>query len=146
MLRFCILALVPYLVLSSVADASELLFERKKNRITLIANDGSKVAQYDAYNNVASGNAPFPQGIHKFSHTKKHEDDAPGSAYGSFGIIVFNVPGRTGMGVHSGRVDAKNNPGPKHPTNGCIRTTDEAMKKIINLHQSDKVIQIKVVD
>lgn len=49
---------------------------------------------------------------------------------GSYGIIRFNVPGHPGIGVHSGRANARHLPGPAHPTMGCIRTTDEAMKTL----------------
>lgn len=146
MTRLFATALVLGLGLSGTGTASELLFERKKNTITLIDKAGKQAAMFEAFNNVATGHDPYPAGTHKFSHAKTHDDDAPGSAYGSHGIVVFDVPKRTGMGVHSGRADAKNNPGPKHPTHGCIRTTDEAMKKIVELHKTDKLTQLKVVD
>ena len=146
MTRIFAVSAVLCVTFSGIASASELVFERKNNTIAIIDKDGKKVATYEAYNNVASGHDPYPAGTHKFSHAKTHDDDAPGSAYGSHGIVVFDVPKRTGMGVHSGRSDAKNSPGPKHPTLGCIRTTDEAMKKIIELHKTDKLTQLKVVD
>lgn len=146
MLRTISISWVLVFSFTAFGTASELLFERKTNKITLFDKSGLKVGSYEAYNNVVAGHQPYPAGIHKFSHAKAHDNDAPGSDYGSYGIVVFDVPKRTGMGVHSGRSDAKNNPGPKHPTLGCIRTTDEAMKKIVELHKTDKLTLLKVVD
>jgi hypothetical protein len=143
--RFLLSLICGFFLLAEVT-ASELVFERNKHRLTLLDQSGKKVAEFEAFNNVITGKEPFPAGVFKFAHTKKHKDDAPGSAYGSHGIVVFDVPKRTGMGVHSGRADAKRNPGPKHPTLGCIRTTDDAMKRILELHSTDKITQLKVTD
>jgi hypothetical protein len=146
MLRAVSLSLIFMPILASCGTASQLLFQRKQHTVTLFSKDGKKLASFEACNNVVSGSDPFPVGTYKFSHAKRHEDDAAGSTYGRYGIVVFEVPSRTGLGIHSGRADAKNNPGPKHPTQGCIRTTDDAMKKILEVHVNDKLTEIKVVD
>jgi len=58
--------------------------------------------------------------------------------FGSYGNFVFDVPGRTGMGVHSGRN------GPQSRTQGCIRTTDDATRAIRDLHAIDPLTIITV--
>ena len=61
---------------------------------------------------------------------------------------MFKVPNRPGMGVHSGRkdsCDAAERCGYKHATLGCIRTTDDAMKEIKDLHDGgDTLTSIEV--
>src|SRR5208283_3469176 len=62
-----------------------------------------------------------------------HPGSGSDSAYGSNGNFVFDVSGRPGMGVHSGRVDSTDlagRTGPQYATNGCIRTTDDATAQI----------------
>lgn len=56
-------------------------------------------------------------------------DGGPDSPYGSHGNNVFDVPGCSGCGVHSGRAnstDLAGRSGVNFATNGCIRTTDDA--------------------
>lgn len=57
--------------------------------------------------------------------------------------IIFNVPGRTGMGLHSGRA---NSGAQNHPTLGCIRTTDAAMGFVRNLITTDPVTSMTVIN
>ena len=62
----------------------------------------------------------------------------------SYGNFIFDVPGRTGMGVHSGRA---NDGGVNHPTNGCIRTKDQATSTIWNTHYGgDPLTQMEVIE
>ncbi|MFS7220217.1 L,D-transpeptidase family protein [Rahnella inusitata] len=113
---------------------SRLSFDGSTHTLSLLSDDGSVINTWTAYNNVDSHaslrhvnngtyqiqdrNAPHP-------HTAN-----PNGPYGSFGIIRFSVPGHSGVGVHSGRANARHLPGPAHPTMGCIRTSDEAMKAL----------------
>ena len=64
---------------------------------------------------------------------------------GSYGILRFNVPGHPGIGVHSRRANAAHLPGPPHPTEGCIRTTDDAMRSISDVIRNDPLSTIDVI-
>lgn len=65
------------------------------------------------------GNGPNP-----------HPESGTNGPYGLHRIIIFNVPGRTGIGLHSGRA---NSGAQNHPTLVGIRTTDAAMGFVRNL-------------
>jgi hypothetical protein len=65
------------------------------------------------------------------------------TAYGCYGIHVFSVPHRPGIGVHAGRT--KGEPmavGGK--TLGCIRVPACAMQTINQVHMADKLLAIIV--
>jgi RHS repeat-associated protein len=112
---------------------SSIVFNRDAGTITLHRNDGSVVGTWPANNNVtnsAKGDWPACDPC-QYSHYNRHPSSGPNDAYGSHGIFVFHVSGRSGMGVHSGRA---NRAGPDQPTLGCIRTTDDAMKAISDTH------------
>jgi hypothetical protein len=127
---------------------SALRFDRVAELISLTRQDGSQVGSWPAANNVASGSKPFPDGQWAFAYHKDHpEDPGPDSAYGSYGIFIFTVPGRTGLGVHSGRAsvpDGLGRVGPEHATNGCIRTTDDATLAILTLTATDALTTLTV--
>lgn len=107
--------------------------------MTAFDNQGNQVAQFPAGNNTTStSNGPWPNGTYDFSHYNEHPESGPTGPYGSNGIFVFNVPGRTGMGVHSGRR------GPKSKTLGCVRTTDSAMDSLNDLHSNDPIETITI--
>ena len=92
---------------------------------------------YSAYNNVQSkANGPYPNGTYGFSHiVYKHEETTFNQRiFGSVANVVFHVPGRSGMGIHSGRehdTDKMGKSGMEHCTDGCIRTTDEVMSRLV---------------
>jgi hypothetical protein len=94
-------------------------------------------ASYTAYNNVDStSDGPWPNGTFSYASRTKHADDAPASTFGSNGNFMFTVPGRTLMGIHSGRkdrADGLRRKGPAHCTFGCIRTTDEGTAHMARL-------------
>ena len=127
---------------------STLEFDRGRSTLTLRARDGSESGTWTAFNNVDHhARGPWPPGEYGFEVWNTHADDSPDSAYGSFGIAVFNVPDREGMGVHSGRAamnDGLGRCGPEHCTMGCIRTSDEAMRAIRNVHAADPLRRISV--
>jgi hypothetical protein len=129
---------------------STLKFDRTAHQITLTRQDGSAVGTWAAANNPSSGSKSFPNGTWPYAYHKDHpEDPGPDSAYGSYGIFVFTVPNRTGLGVHSGRAnvpDGLGRKGPYHATNGCIRTTDDATQAILNLNDSDTLETLTVLE
>jgi hypothetical protein len=133
---------------------SWLRFNRAMGRLDLYAGDGvgSYVNQllgcWKAHNDVAlSSNGIWPNGTYKWSHYNAHLEAglAPGcmpTAYGCGGIHVFDVPGRSGMGVHGGRTQVLDTPGGK--TLGCIRVAEEAMMALNSVHPSDPIQSIVV--
>lgn len=101
---------------------SSLVYDDTRHTITLYLDNGEEVGSWAAYNNAASNsNGVFPSGTFTFSWHSPHEGGTANSRYGSFGNFVFDVPGRTGMGVHSGRsstADGRGRTGPRHATMG----------------------------
>jgi RHS repeat-associated protein len=105
---------------------SEVQFNRSESTLT-IYSQGKQVAQFPAGNNTTStSNGPWPNGTYDYSYYLPHPESGSNGPYGSNGNFVFNVPGRTGMGIHSGRK------GPQSKTEGCIRTTDEGTEFLRN--------------
>ena len=137
---------------------SYLKFDRKAGRLSLIyiRNDSkghphqfvARDSHWPAANNVDSrSRGPWPEGEFPFSYWVSHRGDPPCSTYGSHGVLVFDVPGREGMGVHAGRLgvpDGRGRSGHKHATMGCIRTTEDAMEDILDLHADDPLTHIVV--
>jgi len=127
---------------------STLAFDRQSSTITLTDAGNNNVGSWDAANNVDSHSlGPWPDGAYGFSYHKSHPDDAPDSPYGSSGIFVFDVPGRTAMGVHSGRqnsTDGAGRMGFQYCTEGCVRTTDAAMVILVETHNLDPITSLTI--
>ena len=135
-----------------------LRFSRSKRQIQLFGGStvGALVSAlwgtWSAHNDVAAtSDGPWPVGTYSWSHYKDHVDQpgfGPGcfaTAYGCFGIHVFSVPGRMGMGVHAGRTKyttPKGVTGGK--TMGCIRVPENAMTMINSVHNTDPIVGIVV--
>lgn len=127
---------------------SHLVFDGKSHTISLVDHSGKALGTWPAYNNVDS-HATI-HGLKNSSYTVQdkikphyHKPD-PNGPYGSHGIVRFNVSGHPGIGVHSGRANAKNKPGAQHATMGCIRTTDAAMQKISEHMRTHTLAKIEV--
>jgi RHS repeat-associated protein len=102
-------------------------FSRSSGTLTATNQNGTVIGVYPAGNLTVRGSGgPWPDGTYSPSHYNRHPESGPTGAYGSNGIIVFGVNGRTGMGLHSGRS------GPNSPTLGCVRTTDDAMGYLVD--------------
>src|SRR4051812_21207947 len=105
---------------------SHLVFNRNAHKIQLFDHANTALTvQYTAFNLADShSKGEWPDGTYVYVGYNAHGEVAdPDSEYGSFGILVFNVPGRIGMGVHSGRAtipDGLGRVGPQHCTLGCI--------------------------
>jgi hypothetical protein len=118
---------------------SDVTFDRDTGTITIYDNQGNQIGQYPAGNNTTStSNGPWPNGTYNYSHYVPHPESGPNGPYGSNGNIVFDVPSRTGMGIHSGRS------GPQSITEGCIRTTDEATGFLRDINRTDPLKTITV--
>ena len=136
-------------LLAEAMYMSKLIFNGAKHLLSLIGSDGKIVGTWTAYNNVDSHAAIIhvPDGTYIVLDRKKphHHRPDPNGPYGMYGIVRFKVPDHPGIGVHSGRADAHHFPGPQHPTHGCIRTTDEAMKSIATFMKTSHLGTIKVI-
>ena len=117
----------------------ELQFVRSAGVLYVYDDFGELMFTCKAANNVASyAKGPWPAGTYSFSHYNRHPQSGPTGPYGSYGIFVFNGPGRSGMGVHSGRR------GPQSKTEGCVRTTDPCMDVLNMLHQQTPITTITI--
>lgn len=129
--------------------SSKLIFDGKAHQLSLTDTEGKTVGAWPAYNNVDSHATirALKNQIYIVQDKIKplHHKADPNGPYGSYGIIRFNVSGHPGIGVHSGRANAKHKPGPQHATMGCIRTTDAAMHEITEYMRRHplSVIEIK---
>ena len=118
---------------------SSITYDFNTSSLSLYDSGGSLIGQFPAGNNTtADSNGSWPPGTYPYSYYVPHPESGPTGPYGSHGNFVFDVPGRPGMGVHSGRQN------PQHPTQGCIRTTDEATQTIKNLNTTDPLTSITV--
>jgi len=93
-----------------------------------IGDSSVPLGSWSAHNDTAStSNGAWQDATFRWTGYNPHTDQ-PGfgpscfrTAYGCQGIHVFNVPNRTGMGVHSGRVNYVAFPeGVGGKTLGCI--------------------------
>ena len=122
---------------------SFLVFRRKEGTLSLYSADDSLIAECSAGNfTIRHSLGPWPNGWYFFGYHKNHPPD-PNGPFGLYGIFVFKVPNRPGMGVHSGRANRK---GPNSPTEGCVRTTDDCMKKMMNYQAGDPIQAINIDD
>jgi hypothetical protein len=136
------------MVPAPVQLASTLDYDGAARRLTLTRGDGT-VQQFPAANNPQrNSGGRWPNGTFNYERHTTHPDDAPDSGYGSNGNHIFTVPDRSGMGVHSGRVetpDGLGRSGVGHATLGCIRTTDEGTAAIRDaMAAGDPVTRIMV--
>lgn len=139
---------------------STLVYDGAANTITLLNNEGESVGSWPAHNRVerAATIRYVPNGTyhladrsapHRHAGSDRHGPlDSANGAYGAYGIVRLNpFQGHAGIGVHSGRAnlrDGHGNVGPKHVTQGCIRTTDDAMSVISRTMHSDPLDSIIV--
>ena len=100
-----------------------------------------------AAHNIADSTSKgiWPAGTYTYQRHTTHADDSPNSAYGKHGNFKFDTAAihRTDMGVHSGRA---NDRGTKHPTMGCIRTTDEATKLLSEMEKRKAIKSLTILE
>lgn len=121
---------------------SRFVFNGVSHTISLLGDNENEIGRWTAYNNIAVHDDHgglislryLRNGIYNIidrdrPHAHNSSDDSINGGYGSYGIIRFNYPGHSGIGVHSGRA---NRGGATFVTYGCIRTTEEAMRLITN--------------
>jgi len=129
---------------------SRLRFNGQTHQIELVNDAGAVVGTWAAYNNVDSHatirhvqNGTYNVQDRTVPHPHAANANGP---YGLHGIIRFDVGGHPGVGVHSGRANARHLPGPQHPTMGCIRTTDDAMQAISALMRQQPLTAVEVTN
>jgi RHS repeat-associated protein len=128
---------------------SDLFYDSGSGTLTLYDSGGNVVGSWPASNNAASNsNGPWTSGTYDYLYHTPHPESGLNDSYGSNGNYVFDVPGRSGMGVHSGRAnncDKANRCGSAYATMGCIRTNDEAtdLIGITNLYDPLMTITMK---
>jgi RHS repeat-associated protein len=113
-----------------------LVFNRSGRRLTLFDRCDRSIGSWNASNNAPHN--PWPNGTFNYIDWIDHSESGPADNFGSHGNFVFDVPGHTGMGVHSGREgdpDQLGREGWRHATDGCIRTTDAATGTILRHEQ-----------
>lgn len=124
---------------------SYLIYDQGTKTLYLYSGQGEILGTFDAGNNVVKsvGTSPLKEGnVYDFAYQKNHPAD-PNGPFGSNGNFVFNVPGHQGVGVHAGRA---NKGGPTHPTEGCIRTTDDATDLISRTHADDPLTSLTIIN
>lgn len=128
---------------------STLTYNGQTNQLTLTHSDGT-TETWTAHNNAQTSSAGrMPNGTHNFVWHSPHPGGGANTAYGSHGNFIFDVPGRTGMGVHSGRAtstDGAGRTGTEYATNGCIRTTNAATERILDVHATDPITSLAVTN
>jgi len=135
---------------------SYLVFNRFTHQLTLYSRERIAIGTYEARNQTCNTAGVcyenWPEGTWQWSHWAPHPEDNANTSFGSYGNFVFWVPGRTGLGVHSGR--ANTIAGTAFQTEGCIRTTDDATLDISLTHfgspdfiyNADPLTHITVID
>jgi hypothetical protein len=127
--------------LPHIPGNSTLVFDRGAGTLTVYGPGGQVVLVCVARNNTTrTSNGRWPNGTFPFAGHNNHPAD-PNGPYGTHGIDIFDVPGRTGMGLHSGRA---NRGGPNAPTLGCVRTTDDCMRDITNYQATHPIESITI--
>lgn len=125
--------------------------------MTLIDSTGVQVGSWPANNVVDRAVKGFPYLPNRVYHVHdtvmphKHRDhperDTLNGSFGTRGIIrlrdfTFGNKVHSGVGVHAGQFSrGKQN----HPTHGCVRTTEEAMRVISEQMQKDPLTELRVV-
>lgn len=140
---------------------SYLEFDRDSGTLSFYDSSGNLIDTFPAHNNTIPTAAPWPSGHYEIEdketpHMHGSDKDKWGilrdssnGSYGEDGIIRAkqfadpNVPTgeRNGMGIHAGR---EHKPFEERNTEGCIRTTPEAMDRIKDIMKDDPLTHIDV--
>jgi hypothetical protein len=117
---------------------ADILYNSKSGALWVIDKTGQVLGEFPAANNAQRGSrGPWPEGMYGFDYWKAHPESGTNGRFGPNGNFVFKLEGCAGCGIHSGRrdqCDLANRCGVRYATDGCIRTTDEAMELMRRLH------------
>jgi len=126
---------------------ADVNYDDVSHTVTVTDSSGNSES-FPAANNAARGSrGAWPAGQYDYHGHIPHTAN-PDGPYGSNGNFVFNVPGCTGCGIHSGRenvADRAGRIGIQHATEGCFRTTDAATSLLSRLIASGDPIRMLTV-
>lgn len=130
---------------------SNLLYDARIHEMTLWNRYNQKIGSWQAHNLVDSHstlafleNGTYPFLDISIPHRHGSPDDTDDGKFGPYGIFRIVYPGHQGIGVHSGRRLHTPN-GPAYWTNGCVRTTDAAMKAIFDTAKDDPLTTLTII-
>jgi RHS repeat-associated protein len=126
---------------------SYITYDEKTHSLKFYNKCGELVGSWIASNRAGYRDAkgrwqwkptPWKLGRNDWSHYNSHPGLDVNSKFGTQGVHVFDIgdKGARGVGIHAGRKDKL---GWKHATEGCIRTTEDAMKALNKLHRDDPI-------
>lgn len=136
------------------------IFQRKLKRLTFISNSLKHhfYADYDAANNAdRTSKGSWPAGVYDVDTIVEVDDEFDGASNGAYGrwfirFKDFTEEGgtkRTGMGIHAGRkgkTDLAGRDGVNYATQGCIRTTEDALDFLTSQWKDNPLMKLWVVD
>lgn len=132
---------------------ANLLYDGRIHQLTLRDMTGHIVGSWQAHN-LTDRRATLPfilDGTYKFQdtgaahfHPGQPDADSEDGGFGPYGIFRIYYPGHRGVGIHSGRLNHPHG-GTIYWTEGCIRTTDAAMKSISKTVVTDHLTTLVVV-
>lgn len=132
---------------------ANLLYDGRIHQLTLRDMTGHVVGSWQAHNLtdrratlpfIADGTYQFQDKGSAHFHPGEPDKDTEDGGFGPYGIFRIYYPGHQGVGVHSGRINHPNG-GTIYFTQGCIRTTDAAMKAISDIVKTDPLTTLVVV-
>jgi hypothetical protein len=125
------------------------------HEIEIIDYKGDSLGKWPAFNNIDSGYAKkhynssrhLKNGTYLIQDQKipTYKDPDANGPFGLHGIIHFRYKEHDGVGIHSGRLNHRIQPGPQHATHGCIRTSDGAMAEITKIMAKDPIKTISII-
>ena len=138
---------------------SSIAFDGQAGTITVRGNDGSEKT-FSASNNpqMSLSIGKLVDGDYEFLDTQRPHhhsasEDSHNGPYGPGGIFrlkpFVGTDGKEhdGVGVHAGRADMTDRAGRSgcnYATNGCVRTTEEAIRYLTILVQGDPLTELRV--
>jgi len=143
---------------------AKLTFQRNNGVIILTSRDHKILGVWRSHNRTSTGHQPWPDGTWAYDSYNPHPELSGPSTVcdcwsgsglptdtaglGCFGIHLFRVRGRSGLGIHAGRTPAPpagNLVSLGGKTLGCIRVPPDAMLKINQIHfGGDRIKEITV--
>lgn len=128
----------------------KLIFDHSQ-KLLVALGDGDLYREFPAANNAArSSRGPWPIGT--FEPKQLIRVGGPeGEFNGAFGpwFLLYQVPDRTGMGIHAGREGCADLAGRldwEHATKGCIRTTTAGIVELAELVKAHGLPELQVVE
>lgn len=126
-----------------------IIFSRYDSKLYIFTSDDTLVGVFPAHNIVADGKEGFPSGTFYIDqwNTKSHKNAKDTDPIDRYGAICFWVQMSSGEWARDMAIHAGGKNGINTKTNGCIRTTQEAMFLLWVLDFfGDKITSLTVTD